>query len=51
MQNSILLATGHKTESVYKSYSNHALDSDLYDVAATTEEFFYKLLPKDISGV
>jgi len=47
----VMLATGHKTESVFKGYSDHALDSDLNDVAVTTEEVFSKLLPKDISGV
>ena len=39
----VMLATGHKTESVFKGYSDHALDSDLNDVAATTEEVFGKL--------
>ena len=47
----VMLATGHKTESVFKGYSDHALDSDLNDVAVITEEVFGKLLPKDISGI
>jgi hypothetical protein len=43
-----MLATGHKTESVFKGYSGHALESDLSDVAVTTGEVFSGLLP-DIS--
>jgi integrase len=46
----VMLATGHKTESVFKGYSGHALESDLNDVAVTTGEVFGGLLP-DISGV
>ena len=45
----VMLATGHKTESVFKGYSDHALDSDLNDVAVTTGEVFRELLPKSIS--
>jgi integrase len=44
----MLLATGHKTESVFKGYSDHVLESDLMDVAVTTGEVFGGLLP-DIS--
>jgi integrase len=44
----VMLATGHKTESVFKGYSDHALESDLIDVAVTTGEVFGGLLP-DIS--
>jgi integrase len=44
----VMLATGHKTESVFKGYSDHALESDLMDVAVTTGEVFGRLLP-DIS--
>jgi integrase len=44
----VMLATGHKTESVFKGYSDHALESDLSDVAVTTGEVFGGLLP-DIS--
>jgi integrase len=46
----VMLATGHKTESVFKGYSDHALESDLMDVAVTTGEVFGGLLP-DVSGV
>jgi hypothetical protein len=41
----VMLATGHKTESVFKGYSDHALESDLNDVAVTTGEVFGGLLP------
>jgi integrase len=41
----VMLATGHKTESVFKGYSDHALESDLMDVAVTTGEVFGNLLP------
>jgi integrase len=45
----VMLATGHKTEAVFRGYSNHALESDLGDVAVTTGEVFTKLLPESIS--
>ncbi|WP_026043581.1 tyrosine-type recombinase/integrase [Treponema primitia] len=41
----VMLATGHKTESVFKGYSGHALESDLSDVAVITGEVFGGLLP------
>jgi integrase len=44
----VMLATGHKTEAVFKDYSDHALESDLADVAVTTSEVFSGLVP-DIS--
>jgi integrase len=44
----VMLATGHKTEAVFKGYSGHALESDLMDVAVTAGEVFDGLLP-DIS--
>jgi integrase len=40
----VMLATGHKTEAVFKGYSDHALESDLEEVAATTEEVFTGLI-------
>jgi integrase len=40
----VMLATGHKTEAVFKGYSDHALESDLMDVAVTTGEVFGGLL-------
>ena len=46
----VMLATGHKTESVFKGYSDHALDSDLNDVAVTTGEVFKNILPKGLLG-
>jgi integrase len=45
----VMLATGHKTEAVFRGYSDHALESDLGDVAVTTGEVFTKLLPESIS--
>jgi integrase len=45
----VMLATGHKTEAVFKGYSGHALESDLMDVAVTTGEVFGGLLPEIIS--
>jgi hypothetical protein len=44
----VMLATGHKTEAVFKDYSGHALESDLMDVAVTTSEVFGGLV-SDIS--
>ncbi|GHU97970.1 hypothetical protein FACS189483_05310 [Spirochaetia bacterium] len=44
----VMLATGHKTESVFKGYSDHALESDLTDVAVTTGEVFGGIIPKQI---
>jgi integrase len=41
----VMLATGHKTEAVFKAYSDHALESDLLDVAVVTGEVFGGLLP------
>jgi integrase len=41
----VMLATGHKTDAVFKGYSDHALESDLNDVAVTTGEVFGDLLP------
>jgi integrase len=45
----VMLATGHKTEAVFRGYSDHALKNDLSDVAVTTEEVFTTLLPESIS--
>ncbi|GHV84038.1 hypothetical protein AGMMS50212_13780 [Spirochaetia bacterium] len=41
----VMLATGHKTEAVFKGYAGHALESDLNDVAVTTSEVFSGILP------
>jgi integrase len=46
----VMLATGHKTESVFKGYSDHALESDLGEVAVTTSEVFSGIIPKQIGG-
>ncbi|GHV11033.1 hypothetical protein FACS189491_01560 [Spirochaetia bacterium] len=46
----VMLATGHKTEAVFKGYADHALETDLGEVAVTTGEVFGGLLPESISG-
>ncbi|GHT92567.1 hypothetical protein FACS1894140_4790 [Spirochaetia bacterium] len=46
----VMLATGHKTEAVFKGYADHALETDLSEVAVTTGEVFGGLLPESISG-
>jgi hypothetical protein len=45
-----MLATGHKTEAVFKGYADHALEADLNEVAVTTGEVFGGLLPEKIGG-
>jgi integrase len=42
----VMLATGHKTESIFKVYADHALESDLSDVAMITGEVFGDLIPE-----
>jgi integrase len=44
----VMLATGHTTKAVFKTYSDHALESDLMEVAETTSEVFGALLPEAI---
>jgi integrase len=46
----VMLATGHKTEAVFHGYADHALESDLNEVAVTTTEVFGGLLPEHIGG-
>jgi integrase len=41
----VMLATGHKTEAVFRGYAEHALENDLTEVAVTTGEVFQPLLP------
>jgi hypothetical protein len=41
----VWLATGHKTRMVFDSYAEHALESDLARVTATTIEVFSSILP------
>jgi integrase len=41
----VMLATGHKTEAVFRGYADHVLESDLKEVAVTTGEVFGGLLP------
>jgi integrase len=42
----VMLATGHKTEAVFRSYADHALQSHLSEVAVTTSEVFGGILPE-----
>jgi hypothetical protein len=46
----VMLATGHKTEAVFKGYADHALTSDLNEVAVTASEVFGGLLPEFSEG-
>jgi integrase len=45
----VMLATGHKTEAVFKKYSDHGLESDLVEVAETSGKLFGVLLPESLS--
>lgn len=40
----IMIATGHRTESVFDVYADHALESDLAEVGAVSAEVFGKIL-------
>jgi integrase len=42
----VMLATGHKTEEIFKVYTDHKLENDLIEVAATTNEVFGPLIPE-----
>jgi integrase len=44
----VMLATGHKTEAVFKKYSDHGLENDLIEVAETSGEIFGALLPTNV---
>jgi hypothetical protein len=41
----VMLATGHKTESVFNVYADHALESDLKEVATAADKVFNGILP------
>jgi integrase len=43
----VMLATGHKTEAVFKSYADHALSQQLQEVAVVADELFQPILPSD----
>jgi hypothetical protein len=43
-----MLATGHTTEAVFKTYSDHVLEGDLAEVAEMTGEVFGTILPESI---
>jgi integrase len=44
----VMLATGHKTESVFQGYADHALENNLAEVADTTEKVFSGFIPENI---
>jgi integrase len=44
----VMLATGHKTEAVFKKYSDHGVENDLVDVANTIDEIFGIIIPKNL---
>jgi integrase len=46
----VMLATGHKTEAVFRSYSAHILEEDLEKVAETAEEIFTHFLPEKVGA-
>lgn len=41
----VMLVTGHKTRSVFDGYADHALDSDLAEVARAGEATFRSIIP------
>jgi integrase len=44
----VMLATGHKTEAIFKRYTAHGLEGDLTEVFDTTNEVFGNIIPKSI---
>jgi integrase len=45
----VMLATGHKTEAVFKKYSDRGVESDLLEVASTTGDVFGGILHEAIT--
>ncbi len=41
----VMLVTGHKTRAVFDGYAEHALDTDLAEVAQASEETFKSIVP------
>jgi integrase len=41
----VMLATGHKTEAVFRSYADHTYESDLKEVADAADKVFQPILP------
>ncbi|MDR2071917.1 MAG: tyrosine-type recombinase/integrase [Spirochaetaceae bacterium] len=41
----VMLATGHKTEAVFRNYADHIYESDLKEVAAAADKVFQPILP------
>ncbi len=46
----VMLVTGHKTRAVFDGYADHALDSDLAEVARASEEMFKSIVPLALVG-
>ena len=44
----VMLVTGHKTRAVFDGYAEHALDSDLSEVAQASEETFKGIIPDNL---
>ena len=45
----VMLVTGHKTRAVFDGYADHALDSDLSEVAQASEETFKGIIPVSLA--
>jgi hypothetical protein len=41
----VMLATGHKTEAVFRSYADHTYENDLKEVADAADKVFQPILP------
>jgi integrase len=44
----VMLVTGHKTRAVFDGYADHALDSDLAEVAQASEDTFKCIIPESL---
>ena len=45
----VMLVTGHKTRAVFDGYADHALDSDLSEVAQASAETFKGIIPVSLA--
>jgi len=46
----VMLVTGHKTRAVFDGYADHALDSDLSEVAQASEDTFKGIIPDNLGN-
>jgi hypothetical protein len=44
-----MLVTGHKTRAVFDGYADHALDSDLAEVAQVSVDTFKGIIPASLA--